>query len=110
MLWDEDVYVVAMTAEDAPKSERQNAARKFDIFLDYLLSLATSTTSFLLNPRYDALLEEGQRELRNAIYKFVEQLTPLAKSAPEYQLLSKVFQELGYDENHNVERKVNNKE
>jgi len=107
MLWDEDVYVVAMTAEDATKSERQNAARKFDIFLDYLLSLATSTTSFLLNPRYDALLEEGQRELRNAIYKFVEQLTPSATSAPEYQLLKKVFEELGYDENHNVERKVN---
>jgi len=67
--------------------------------LDYLLSLATSTTAFLLNPLYDALLEEGQKELRNAIYKFVEFLPLAGKSAPEYQLLHKVFVELGLDEN-----------
>jgi len=100
LLWDEDVYVVAMTGEDSPPSEQRNAARKFDIFLDYLLSLATSTTAFLLNPRYDALLEEGQRELRNAIYEFVKSLNASGKSAPEYLLLKKVFAELGLDEDH----------
>jgi len=98
MLWDEDVYVVAMTAEDAAKSERQNAARKFDIFLDYLLSLATSATSFLLNLRYDALLEEGQRVLRDYIIKFISELPDSGKEAQEYELLRKLFVELGLEQ------------
>jgi len=90
-----------MTGEEANKQERENAARKLDIFLDYLLSLATSTTSFLLNPKYDALLEDGQRTLRNSLIKFIEEIPPAGKKAPEYQLLEKLFRDLGLQKQKN---------
>lgn len=52
------------------------APRRLEIFLDYLLSLSTSTTAFLLNPLYDAILEENQRTLRGALLHFIHEVRP----------------------------------
>eukprot|EP01124_Arcella_intermedia_P014342 TRINITY_DN20757_c0_g1_i1.p1 TRINITY_DN20757_c0_g1~~TRINITY_DN20757_c0_g1_i1.p1 ORF type:complete len:362 (-),score=87.38 TRINITY_DN20757_c0_g1_i1:59-1144(-) len=95
LLWDEDVNVVPMLKQQE-KNLRGIAARKFDIFLDYMNSLATSTTSFLLNPKYDALLEDGQRALRDSLNQFISEISPIAKNAPEYDILKKLFMELGW--------------
>jgi hypothetical protein len=102
LLWTQDVHVVAM--ERRPVSRKgartesfsPDAPRKLEIFLDYLLSLATSTTAFLLNPLYDALLENSQRLLRNSILKFVNELPDEAFAAQEYELIQNLLDSLGY--------------
>eukprot|EP01125_Pyxidicula_operculata_P005537 TRINITY_DN1956_c0_g2_i2.p2 TRINITY_DN1956_c0_g2~~TRINITY_DN1956_c0_g2_i2.p2 ORF type:complete len:307 (-),score=129.12 TRINITY_DN1956_c0_g2_i2:31-951(-) len=96
MLWDQDVYIVTMS--DSPSD---NPARKLEIFLDYLLSLTTSTTSFLLNHKYNALLSEGQRQLKQSIVKFISDLPPSAMETNEFQLINKLFVDLGWQKKNN---------
>jgi len=93
LLWDQDVIVVAMNKVD---DKTEPATRKLEIFLDYLLSLATSTTAFLLNPKYDALLNEPQKALRNSLVQFVESLSNGAREAQEFQLVKHLLDELGW--------------
>jgi len=77
------------------------AARRLEIFLDYLLSEATTTTAFLLKEQYDALLDPPQRKLRNELHKFTSNLDRLAKVAPEYQRVQQMLRELGEFEEDN---------
>lgn len=64
--------------------------------MDYLLSLATTTTAFLLNPQYDGLLDDNQRCLRDSLEQFVSALPDKAKSAPEWAICEEVLSELGW--------------
>jgi len=98
ILWAQDVDVISMAETDAPTTERERKrqARILEIFLDYVLSLATTTTRFLMNVQYDALLEEGQRALRNKLDELLATMPPLAQEAPEYALLIKLLADMGW--------------
>ena len=73
-----------MTEPTTTEMNHAQAARKVEIFLDYLLSQATTTTAFLLKPQYEALLSDGQRQLRDAITEFAKGVPKAAREAPEW--------------------------
>ncbi|MEN0067264.1 MAG: SIR2 family protein, partial [Myxococcota bacterium] len=59
-LWGDDLRWLSLAS---PEATIHRAARRFEIFLDYLSFLA-ATPSHLLNPRFDAVLSPGEVELR----------------------------------------------
>lgn len=76
-----------MTPEGSAEGNHAQAARKVEIFLDYLLSQATTTTAFLLKPQYEVLLSDGQRQLRDSILEFAKNVPQAAREAPEWYAL-----------------------
>lgn len=99
-LWGEDLNILSMSKT----GDYAQAARKFEIFLDFLLAEVTSTTVFLLRPQYTALLSTEQSALRDLLLKFVSQVdeTPQVKQAPEWHLIKNVLHSLGYSSSENV--------
>eukprot|EP01122_Echinamoeba_exundans_P002066 TRINITY_DN1202_c0_g1_i6.p1 TRINITY_DN1202_c0_g1~~TRINITY_DN1202_c0_g1_i6.p1 ORF type:complete len:448 (-),score=27.53 TRINITY_DN1202_c0_g1_i6:643-1986(-) len=94
ILWKQDLNLVAM--EKRANSSPAQAARRLEIFVDYLLSLATTTTAFLLNPQYDGLLDDNQRSLRDSLESFVEKISEGARKAPEWAICEGFLSELGW--------------
>lgn len=75
-LWEGDLNRVAMD----PQEEKQGfpfavAARRLQIFLDYLLSRTRDTCHLLVGRRFDPILSPGEIHLRDALTQFVNQLT-----------------------------------
>eukprot|EP01126_Amoeba_proteus_P024205 TRINITY_DN2440_c0_g1_i14.p1 TRINITY_DN2440_c0_g1~~TRINITY_DN2440_c0_g1_i14.p1 ORF type:complete len:336 (+),score=59.02 TRINITY_DN2440_c0_g1_i14:971-1978(+) len=96
MLWNQEVDVVAID-EDEQLSRKQQA-RTLEIFIDYMLSLSTTTTEFLMNPQYDAILQDNQRSLRDYLHKVTKEIPDDAKKSPEYLLFKKFLLEIGWQE------------
>jgi hypothetical protein len=74
MLWDKDVRRVRMddrseAAKDFPFPE---AARRMEIFLDYLVSRTRDSAHLLVGEHFDSLLTPGERVLRDALQKLVD--------------------------------------
>ncbi len=77
ILWDADIRRVrmseAMESEDGfPFGE---AARRLDIFLDYLVSRTRTAAHLLVGARFDPLLTPGERQLRDAFDQFLADVT-----------------------------------
>ncbi|KJE89461.1 hypothetical protein CAOG_00925 [Capsaspora owczarzaki ATCC 30864] len=73
------------------------AARRLDIFLDYLSSEASTTAAYLLKPQYDPLLTEEQRSLRNDIIEFVSNVSADARLSSEWHVVCGMIRALGGD-------------
>jgi hypothetical protein len=77
VLWERDVRRVRM--DDRPESSRDfpasEAARRLEVFLDYLLSRTRDTAHLLVGERFDPLLTPGERRLRDALGRFVTDVT-----------------------------------
>jgi hypothetical protein len=72
VLWERDVHRVRMDDRPlGPGFPTAGAARRLEVFLDYLLSKARDTAYLLVGERYDALLTPGERILRDALAEFV---------------------------------------
>ena len=75
-LWDQDLHRVRMldqpTGEGFPFPE---AARRLEIFLDYLGMKTRTMAHLLVGPRYDGVLSAGERRLRDALRGFATALT-----------------------------------
>jgi NAD-dependent SIR2 family protein deacetylase len=74
-LWEDDLYRVAME----PQEEKHGfpyaaAARRLQIFLDYLLSRTRDTSHLLVGERFDPILTPGEQHLRDALTAFLEQV------------------------------------
>jgi hypothetical protein len=95
-LWRHDLSWVAMEEGDegAPRFSQQ-AARRLDIFLDYLLAQASSTTAHLLDHRFDGVLSESERALRAALENFLATVPRSAKTAPAWAQVEALIQQLG---------------
>ncbi|MBX2802387.1 MAG: SIR2 family protein [Myxococcales bacterium] len=69
-LWGDDLQWIhlagAATTERGRRKTLASAARRFDIFLD-CLSFHAAAPSHVLNPRFEALLSDGERALREAL-------------------------------------------
>src|SRR5207248_481290 len=73
-LWGDDLRWVGMG-----RAGGAIAARRLEIFLDYLLA-RTRDTAHLLDGRYERLLDGGERELRAALTDFVRTLPAEARA------------------------------
>lgn len=91
-LWEEDLELVAMSGG---KRDTRTSARKLQIFLDFLLSQATSHTAHLLDPSYRAVLTPAEQELRDALERFRDDLSPRAREAAAWDRVERLLREMG---------------
>jgi hypothetical protein len=103
VLWDQDVRRVRMdaTPESAPGFAAPEAARRLEVFLDYLVSRTRDAGHLLVGSRFDPLLTAGERQLRDALAAFTA-----AVSGPEaapvrdtvaWPQVRRLLCDLGYD-------------
>lgn len=95
-LWRRDLDWVAM--DDAPEglpAAPREAARRLDIFLDYLLAQASSTTAHLLDHRFDGVLSGPERALRGALEAFLANVPAEAQHAPAWAQVEELISQLG---------------
>jgi len=77
VLWDGDVKRIRMdeTPETTPGFAAAEAARRLEIFLDYLVSCTRDAGHLLVGDRFNSLLNPGERRLRDALETFVADVT-----------------------------------
>ncbi len=77
VLWEQDVRRVRMseTPEATLGSGAAEAARRLEVFLDYLVSRTRDAGHLLVGARFDPLLTPGERRLRDALKEFVKAIT-----------------------------------
>lgn len=95
-LWRHDLEWVAM--EDANEGQAIAplvAARRLDIFLDYLLAQASSTSAHLLDHRFEGVLSPAERALRVALESFLAAVPPAAYKAPAWAEVEALVRRLG---------------
>lgn len=75
VLWDKDLHRVRMDERQQTNGfPRAEAARRLEIFLDYLLSRTRNTAHLLEGNRFNANLTPGERRLRDALNRFLKEL------------------------------------
>ncbi len=95
-LWRHDLEWVAMDdSSDSGSVSIADAARRLDIFLDYLLAQASSTTAHLLDRRFDGVLSDKERALRGALERFLETVPEEAWHVPAWRQVVSLVQSLG---------------
>lgn len=97
-LWENDLDWVMFGTEqsEAQKKDLATAARRQEIFLDYVAAKSTSTSRHLLNDRFSDLLSEPERELKNALVGLESNVSGAAKSAPAWKRVQALLKELGH--------------
>lgn len=77
-LWSDDFDIVPMF--DDPKASLADAARRLEIFLDYVVFLTGQRPTYLLNPTYDGLLTDRERDFRNEVAELARNTAHLGDS------------------------------
>ena len=93
-LWGHDLEWVGMNGRAANRDEAA-AARRLEIFLDYLLAQVRDE-AHLLDPRYPAVLTAADRALRDSLLEFLERLPAAARDAPAWPQVERLLRTLGY--------------
>lgn len=93
-LWAGEVELV--TFDQPPeKTPIAKAARKMEIFLDYLLA-HVEHTAYLLDARFSELLGPDEQEMRRALLAVVDASTPGMRRTPAWRSLSRLLISLGW--------------
>jgi hypothetical protein len=75
------------------------AARKQEIFLDYLASLACDTSVYLLNDRFEYVLSQKQKELKKELRSFADRLhSGEFQELPALQQIQDLLERFGYND------------
>lgn len=93
-LWDGDIECVSMADTECQISTRE-AARLQEILLDYVLSAASTNVSHLLDERYDALLSDDERRLRDVLRQIESEAGEAVRSLPAWQPVAEMLNRLG---------------
>jgi hypothetical protein len=103
-LWDRDLQHVRMDEREEstdgsfPVSE---AARRLEIFLDYLLASTRDTAHLLVGSRFDGVLSPGERQLRDALSRFVHEFSDnevrALRSTVAWRQVERLLVSLGLD-------------
>lgn len=81
VLWEKDLHRVRMVeAKEEKAISEYEAPRRLEIFLDYLLSRTRDTKHLLVGNRFDKVLDEDEKKVRDALYRFVKDLRSGGKS------------------------------
>ncbi|HYH63127.1 MAG TPA: SIR2 family protein [Urbifossiella sp.] len=72
VLWEQDLRRVRMDdrKESIPEFPFPEAARRLEVFLDYLVSQTRDAAHLLVGERFDPLMTAGERRLRDALARF----------------------------------------
>jgi hypothetical protein len=100
-LWEKDLYRVRMAEnKDGEVDSDRKAARTLEIFLDYLLASTRDTRHLLVGKRFDKVLSEEEKRVRDALDRFISDLRPDAKAIKEtiaWRHIEQMLLALGYD-------------
>jgi len=96
-LWRNDLEWVAMqdSADESEGISHLEAACRLDIFLDYLLAQASSSTAHLLDHRFDGVLSDTERTLRDSLENFLKTVPDEARQAPAWSHVEELFERMG---------------
>jgi hypothetical protein len=80
-----------------PAADRDEAAaaRRLEIFLDYLLA-QIDDDAHLLDPPYPAVLTAAERALCDGLLEFIDRLPEEARQAPAWPQVERLLRPLGY--------------
>ncbi len=92
-LWESDLELVSLSCDHG--QDPAQAARRLQIFLDLLLSEATSHTQHLLDDSYRGVLTPAEEELRDALTRFRSQISDEARQAAAWGKVEALLRELG---------------
>jgi hypothetical protein len=78
------------------------AARRLEIFLDYLAMKTRNTAHLLVGKRFDDVLTEGELILRDALHQFVDyiserQTLSTVRQTVAWPQVERLLADLGYD-------------
>jgi hypothetical protein len=97
-LWEREIDMVVLQQEDterAPGAQLREAARHFEIFLDYLLA-QVADPSYLLDDRFMELLTEEERDLRDMLLTLVGPDAGRLRGTPAWGQVERLLLRLGW--------------
>src|SRR5207248_1061600 len=103
VLWEQDVRRVRMAdaPEAAPGFAGAESARRLEVFLDYLVSRTRDAGHLLVGERFGPLLTAGERRLRDALVRFVADVTGPDAAAVRWTVawpqVERLLRGLGFD-------------
>lgn len=92
-LWAGDLDWVGL--ERAGDQTTAPTARRLEIFLDHMLALTDRHAAHLLDARYEAVLSEAELEVRDALHRLADGLSPQARATLAWQHLRRLLETLG---------------
>ena len=92
-MWRDEVDMVAVG--DAHHSTAE-AARRVEIFLDYMLA-HTVDPRYLLNERFSHILSEPERQLRDELLSMLRRVDGSVWRTPAWSKVANALVELGWD-------------
>ena len=95
-LWKEDVDWLTFQSDET--TEQKDAARLLDIFLDYLASECATSAPYLLDNRFDGVLSDEEKNLRDALLSFIKRTSTIGssiKETPAWHEINSLIQRLG---------------
>lgn len=97
-LWRGELRWVAFQGEGGEGEQVQReAARRVEIFLDSLLSKARTTAPHLLADRFDGVLTEDERALRDGLRAFLSRMPEGARHTRAWREVERLVHRLGGD-------------
>lgn len=79
-----------------PKEELAPAARRLEIFLDCMLMHCGANDGHLLDPTFSHLLNPAEKEVKEALSRLVESVSPEAKHSKAWEKVEKLLISMGW--------------
>ena len=92
-LWGSDLQQVSVEDPEIPGVDAP-AARRLEIFLDALAQLAAAATAHILDPRFNAILSDSDRVLRDHLLTLVN-CAPEARDSDAWPKIVELIRSLG---------------
>jgi hypothetical protein len=91
-LWREDLHLVDLGGE---RDDTQAAARRLQIFLDYVLQRSATSVAHLLDDAYDAVLDPDERAVRDALRALKAVMPAEGQRTPAWLRVADFLQTVG---------------
>jgi hypothetical protein len=96
-LWADDVEWTTFPADADEALDRiMQQARGVDIFLDRMAARASTTASHLMDPRYEAVLSDAEKELRDRLQQLARDVGPEVRATRAWAEVDRLLKSLGY--------------
>jgi hypothetical protein len=92
-LWRDDLHLVSM--EGKGYFEASDQARQLDVFLDLLVSESVHGNSPLLDPAYDGILSDEEREIRELLENLEVGASEAARQSTAWVPIGELLKKLG---------------
>jgi hypothetical protein len=91
-LWENELQFINMTGEDGDFAV---AARRYDIFLDFVCAHATPTSQFLMNDDFTPILTAEEKLVRDELRVFQSRIPHAVRATPVWNRVEEFLASLG---------------